>query len=72
VDPASDCWWSGDHHNHAAGCLHYDNPTQGVKPQHKIRHIIGEDLKVGCCLTWGPCFDYQKRFFSGEVAEQSR
>ena len=72
VDPASDGWWSGDHHIHAAGCLHYDNPTQGVKPQDMIRHIMGEDLKVGCCLTWGPCFDYQKRFFSGEVAEQSR
>ncbi|MEM8734978.1 MAG: CehA/McbA family metallohydrolase, partial [Planctomycetota bacterium] len=72
VDPAKSGWWSGDHHIHAAGCLHYDNPTQGVQPQDMIRHIMGEDLKVGCCLTWGPCFDYQKRFFSGEVAEQSR
>ena len=72
IDPAASGWWSGDHHIHAAGCLHYENPTQGVKPQDMIRHIMGEDLKVGCCLTWGPCFDYQKRFFSGEVAEQSR
>jgi hypothetical protein len=30
-----------------------------------IRHCLGEDLKVGACLTWGPCFDYQKRFFTG-------
>ena len=72
VDPAKTGWWSGDHHIHAAGCLHYENPTQGVKPGDMIRHIMGEDLKVGCCLTWGPCFDYQKRFFTGEVAQQSQ
>ncbi|MEM6688748.1 MAG: CehA/McbA family metallohydrolase [Planctomycetota bacterium] len=71
IDPSKLGWWSGDHHIHAAGCLHYDNPTQGVKPDDMIRHIMGEDLKVGCCLTWGPCFDYQKRFFTGKVAEQS-
>jgi hypothetical protein len=72
IDPSKSGWWSGDHHIHAAGCLHYDNPTQGVKPNDMIRHIMGEDLKVGCCLTWGPCFDYQKRFFTGDVADQSR
>ena len=72
IDPSKEGWWSGDHHIHAAGCSHYENPTQGVKPQDMIRHIMGEDLKVGCNLTWGPCFDYQKRFFTGEVAEQSR
>ena len=44
---------------------------QGVKPEDMIRHLMGEDLKVGCCLTWGPCFDFQKRFFTGDVAEQS-
>jgi hypothetical protein len=31
-----------------------------------MRHCLGEDLKVGCNLTWGPCFDYQKQFFSGK------
>ena len=72
IDPAKRGWWSGDQHLHAAGCLHYENPTQGVKPDDMIRHIMGEDLKVGCCLTWGPCFDYQKRFFTGQVAQQSR
>ena len=72
IDPAAFGWWSGDHHIHAAGCLHYENPTLGVKPNDMIRHLMGEDLKVGCCLTWGPCFDYQKRFFTGAVAEQSR
>ncbi|MCS5560500.1 MAG: CehA/McbA family metallohydrolase, partial [Marinobacter nauticus] len=72
IDPAQRGWWSGDHHIHAAGCLHYQNPTEGVEPVDMIRHLMGEDLKVGCCLTWGPCFDFQKRFFTGEVAEQSR
>lgn len=72
IDPSTAGWWSGDHHIHAAGCLHYQSPTEGVDPGDMIRHIMGEDLKVGCCLTWGPCFDYQKRFFTGEVAEQSR
>ena len=31
-----------------------------------IRHVMGEDLKVGANLTWGPCFDYQKQFFTGK------
>jgi len=65
IDPSKLGWWSGDHHIHAAGCAHYDNPTQGVHPPDMMRHILGEDLKIGCCLTWGPCFDYQKRFFTG-------
>lgn len=63
IDPARRGWWSGDHHIHAAGCQHYEMPTEGVEPKDMMRHILGEDLKVGCCLTWGPCFDYQKRFF---------
>jgi len=65
-DPAKRGWYSGDHHIHAAGCQHYENPTEGVHPPDMMRHILGEDLKVGCCLTWGPCFDYQKRFFTGK------
>jgi hypothetical protein len=65
VDPAASGWWSGDHHIHAAGCAHYANPTQGVHAPDMMRHILGEDLKVGANLTWGPCFDYQKQFFTG-------
>ena len=57
---------SGDHHIHAAGCAHYTNPTEGVHALDMVRHILGEDLKVGANLTWGPCFDYQKQFFSGK------
>ena len=37
-----------------------------------IRHCLGEDLKVGCNLTWGPCFDYQKQFFTGAIDKVSQ
>ncbi len=72
IDTDQHGYWSGDHHIHAAGCLHYDNPTQGVRPQDMLRHIMGEDVKVGCCLTWGPCFDFQKQFFTGKPDDVSR
>ncbi len=67
IDPSKQGWWSGDHHIHAAGCRHYTNPTAGVKATDMIRSCLGEDLKVGCNLTWGPCFDYQKQFFTGKI-----
>jgi hypothetical protein len=72
IDPARDGWYSGDHHIHAAGCAHYERPTEGVRPEDMMRHTQGEDLKVGCCLTWGPCFDFQKRFFTGKPDVVSR
>ena len=53
----------GDHHIHAAGCAHYTNPTEGVYPEDMFLHVKGEGLNVGCCLTWGPCYDYQRQFF---------
>jgi hypothetical protein len=59
-------WYSGDHHIHAAGCAHYEAPSQGVLPQDMIRHILGEDLNVGSVLTWGPCYYYQKQFFEAK------
>lgn len=67
TDPAARGWFSGDHHIHAAGCLHYAQPEAGVHPADMQRHIMGEDLKVGCSLTWGPGFDFQKQFFCGAV-----
>ena len=67
IDPSEYGYWSGDHHIHAAGCAHYIEPTEGVLPSDMIHHILGEDLKVGSALTWGPGFDYQKQFFNGEV-----
>ena len=66
IDPSLMGWWSGDHHIHAAGCAHYNNPSEGVHASDMQRHIMGEDLKIGCNLTWGPCFDYQKQFFTGK------
>jgi hypothetical protein len=72
IDPSLRGWWSGDHHIHAAGCAHYTNPTEGVHAPDMMRHCLGEDLKVGCNLTWGPCFDYQKQFFTGAVDRVSQ
>lgn len=66
IDPSLTGWWSGDHHIHAAGCAHYTAPSEGVHAPDMIRHCLGEDLKIGANLTWGPCFDYQKQFFTGK------
>jgi hypothetical protein len=60
-------WYSGDHHVHAAGCGHYESPTEGVTPDDMWRHILGEDLDVGCVLSWGPCWYAQKKFFDGKI-----
>jgi hypothetical protein len=67
IHPAAQGWYSGDHHVHAAGCAHYESPTEGVTPEDMIRHVLGEDLNVGCCLSWGPCWYHQKRYFEGKV-----
>ena len=72
IDPSLFGWWSGDHHIHAAGCAHYVKPTQGVLASDMIRHCMGEDVKIGANLTWGPCFDYQKQFFCGTVDKVSQ
>lgn len=64
-------WYSGDHHVHAAGCAHYEAPTQGVTPEAMMRHIHGEDLNVGCVLSWGPCWYFQKQFFDGKTHKLS-
>ncbi len=72
IDPSQFGWWSGDHHIHAAGCAHYVKPTEGVLGADMIRHCIGEDLKIGANLTWGPCFDYQKQFFCGALDKVSQ
>lgn len=64
-------WISGDHHVHAAGCKHYEAPTEGVTPADMMRHILGEDLNVGCVLSWGPCWYYQKQYFEGTINKLS-
>lgn len=66
IDPAKYGWYSGDHHIHAAGCSHYESPSQGVGPKDMDRQVEGEHLNVGCVLTWGPCYYYQKRYFTGK------
>jgi len=66
VHLAKEGWYSGDHHVHAAGCAHYEAPTEGVGPKAMMRHILGEDLNVGCVLAWGPCWFAQKEYFDGK------
>jgi len=66
IDPARLGWYSGDHHVHAAGCAHYEKPTEGVYPQDMMRHLLGEDLKIGSVLSWGPGWYFQKTFFDGK------
>jgi hypothetical protein len=56
-------FYSGDHHIHAAGCAHYTNPTEGVFVEDMFLQVKGEGLNVGCNLTWGPCYEFQRQFF---------
>ena len=72
IHPATRRWFSGDHHVHAAGCAHYENPTEGVTPSDMMRHILGEDLNVGCVLSWGPCWYAQKQYFEGKTSSLSQ
>src|SRR5207248_1986657 len=36
-----------------------------------MRQVLGEDLNVGCVLSWGPCWYFQKQFFDGKVSPLS-
>ncbi len=67
INPAKLGWYSGDHHIHAAGCAHYEKPSEGVYPKDMMRHILGEDLNVGEILSWGPGWYFQKTFFEGKT-----
>ena len=64
VNPMDYGFYCGDHHIHAAGCAHYTSPTEGVTGRDMFLQVKGEGLNVGCILTWGPCYDYQRKFFS--------
>jgi hypothetical protein len=72
IDPSKSGWYSGDHHVHAAGCSHYQDPREGVQPDDMIRQVLGEKLNVAAVLNWGPCYYYQKQFFSGKDDPHSR
>jgi len=65
IDPAARGYYSGDPHIHGGGCSHYSQPTEGVTPETMIRHVRGEALRVSSVLTWGPCYYFQKQFFTG-------
>jgi hypothetical protein len=67
VNPSQHGYYSGDTHIHAAGCAHYESPSEGVTPEVMFRQVQGEALDVGDVLTWGPGYYYQKKFFSGRV-----
>jgi hypothetical protein len=71
VNPVEFGFYSGDHHIHAAGCAHYEIPTQGITPADMFVQVQGEGLNVGCVLTWGPCYDFQRKFFSPLTADIS-
>jgi hypothetical protein len=66
IDPPSLGWYSGDHHLHAAGCSHYESPTEGVRPEDMMRHVLGEALSVGAVLNWGPAYYHQRQFFEAK------
>ncbi|WP_263416411.1 CehA/McbA family metallohydrolase [Terriglobus albidus] len=69
VIPRSQGYYSGDTHIHAAGCSHYESPTEGVVPIVMERQVDGEALDLGSVLNWGPGFEYQKQFFTGHAEE---
>ncbi len=71
IDPPGLGWYSGDHHIHAAGCSHYESPTEGVDPEDMMRHVLGEALSVGSVLNWGPAYYHQRQFFEATEHELS-
>jgi hypothetical protein len=72
IHPMRYGWYCGDHHIHGAGCAHYTSPTEGVTPKDMFRQVAGEGLNVGCILTWGPCFEFQRQFFRPSIDHVSR
>jgi hypothetical protein len=71
INPMDFGFYSGDHHIHAAGCAHYTSPTEGVFAEDMFLHVKGEGLNVGCNLTWGPCYEFQRQFFEPTVHKLS-
>ena len=71
IHPKKYGYYSGDHHIHAAGCAHYSKPSEGVNASDIFRQVKGEGLNVGCILTWGDCYEYQRQFFLPTVDKLS-
>ncbi|MCA1684871.1 MAG: CehA/McbA family metallohydrolase [Planctomycetia bacterium] len=42
-----------------------------MTPGDMMRQILGEDLDVGCVLSWGPCWYAQKQYFEGGLSPLS-
>ena len=72
IDPQQHGLFSGDHHIHGAGCSHYEMPTKGVRPEDMFAQVKGEGLNVGCVLTWGPCYEFQRQYFKPFASEISQ
>jgi hypothetical protein len=66
IDPPSRGWYSGDRDIQAAGCCHYESPTEAVRPEDMMRHVLGEALSVGSVLNWGPSYYHQRQYFEGK------
>src|SRR5262245_30012005 len=66
IDSPALGWYSGDHHIHAAGCSHYESPTEGVRPEDMMRHVLGEALSSGSVLNWGPSYYHQRQYFEAK------
>ena len=58
-------YYSSDSHIHASGCCHYNNPEEGLRPEHISRIQQGENLNVANILNWGSNWNHQKQFFTG-------
>lgn len=72
VNPMQFGLYCGDHHIHGAGCSHYEMPTKGVRPEDMFVQVQGEGLNVGCVLTWGPCYEFQRQFFNPAAHQLSQ
>lgn len=72
INPMQHGLFCGDHHIHSAGCSHYELPTKGVLPEDMFVQVKGEGLNVGCVLTWGPCYEYQRQFFKPQADHLSQ
>lgn len=59
-------YFSSDSHIHASGCCHYNNPEEGLRPEHISRIQQGEDLNIANILNWGPNWTHQKQYFTGQ------
>ena len=71
INPMDQGFYSGDHHIHAGGCHHYAKRTEGVFAKDMFLHVKGEGLNVGCNLNWGPCWEFQHKFFEPTVNKLS-